>query len=92
MTNCMSHILINTSCRRYVILFKTLFITSQTLLIFASFYRLWHVSFIEDLTIPYMIGYVIESTSYLGHPSHRKSSPIPLFILSSPEPLPVPVP
>ena len=71
MTNCMSHILINTSCRRYVILFKTLFITSQTLLIFASFYRLWYVSFIEDLTIPYMIGYVIEATSYLGHPSHR---------------------
>ena len=71
MTNCTSHIPINTSCRRYVILFKTLYITSQTLLIFASFYRLWYVSFIEDLTIPYMIGCGIEATSYLGHRSHK---------------------
>lgn len=71
MTKCMSHILINTSCRRYVIFFKTLYITSQTLLIFASFYRLWYVSFIEDLTIPYMIGCGIEATSYLGHRSHK---------------------
>jgi len=70
MTNCMSLIPINTSCRRYVIFFKTLYITSQTLLIFASFYRLWYVSFIEDLIIPYMIGCGIETTSYLGHQSH----------------------